>query len=181
MRRETFEAENRLCEARGLPPRVAHGRAVSLARLLEQAPSREASEGLSWDRFLQVADPLFAFSPVQELKLWRVGPISPRLELQSPDLTAEGMRALAASPHLARLTRLSLSYTEIGDEGLRALAASPSLRNLTELSVRRSKVGTEGIRVLAASPPARTPLGSICCVGVHSGRVRPVTALGWPE
>jgi uncharacterized protein (TIGR02996 family) len=43
----------------------------------------------------------------------------------------EAVRALAESPHLARLTRLSLRNTRMGEEGARALVSSPYLKNLT--------------------------------------------------
>jgi uncharacterized protein (TIGR02996 family) len=65
---------------------------------------------------------------------------------------AAGAAALAASPHLARLTSLDLVYNAIGDAGAAALAASPHLANLTSLrlyandDIRRRSAGAKALR-----------------------------------
>jgi uncharacterized protein (TIGR02996 family) len=60
--------------------------------------------------------------------------------------------AVAGSPHLARLTTLSLGHTKLGPKGARALADSPHLRRLRELELSCAEVGDEGVIALAGSP-----------------------------
>lgn len=62
-----------------------------------------------------------------------------------------GARALAESPHLARLERLLLPSARIGDDGALALAASRSLPRLGHLDLRGNAVGDGGLRALASS------------------------------
>jgi uncharacterized protein (TIGR02996 family) len=57
--------------------------------------------------------------------------------------------ALAESPFLTRLTRFRLG--SLGDKGLKALACSPNLRRLTSLWFR-GRFSAEGIATLVASP-----------------------------
>jgi uncharacterized protein (TIGR02996 family) len=63
------------------------------------------------------------------------------LNLDSSNLTGEGVAALAASPHLGRLQRLSLvcgrlGNRSIGAPGVAALAQAPFLERLTHLDLR---------------------------------------------
>jgi uncharacterized protein (TIGR02996 family) len=67
-------------------------------------------------------------------------------------VTAAGAQALAASPHLGRLTSLDLAHNEIGDAGAQALAASPHLARLTTLELGDNAITYAGARALAASP-----------------------------
>jgi hypothetical protein len=67
-------------------------------------------------------------------------------------ITDKGAVALAASPNLARLRRLSLSNHRIRDAGARALANSPHLAGLTWLDLRQNFIGPEGVQALVASP-----------------------------
>src|SRR5262249_42861571 len=60
--------------------------------------------------------------------------------LHLPGIGAKGAGALAASPHLARLTSLDLEYSGLGDAGAAALAASPHLASLTTLSLQGSGI-----------------------------------------
>jgi uncharacterized protein (TIGR02996 family) len=66
-----------------------------------------------------------------------------------------GARALASSPHLARLRSLELGDTNLGPEGFRALVHAPSLRHLTSLKLTgfdcttSNHIGDEGARALA--------------------------------
>jgi hypothetical protein len=64
----------------------------------------------------------------------------------------EGVRAVAGSEHMARLTRLRLPENGITAEGARALAESPYLGELTYLELSANPVGPEGARALASSP-----------------------------
>jgi hypothetical protein len=62
----------------------------------------------------------------------------------------EGVRALANSPYLARLTYLDPGYA-IRDEAARALAQSPHWRSLTVLNIDSCNLGPDGARALAGS------------------------------
>jgi Leucine-rich repeat (LRR) protein len=74
------------------------------------------------------------------------------------EFAAEGVEAIATSPHLSRLLSLDLSHCEIGPNGARALARSPYLRSLESLNLdwnylcdfRRGDLG--GVEELVASP-----------------------------
>jgi uncharacterized protein (TIGR02996 family) len=82
------------------------------------------------------------------------------LRLLNNGIGPAGAAALAASPHLTRLTSLYLgegSYdpNQVGDEGLSALAASPNLAGLTQLSLPMNDVGDTGVQALARSPYLR--------------------------
>ena len=68
------------------------------------------------------------------------------LNLHEQRLGEEGARALAGSPHLAKLTELDLGENRIGDEGARALAGSPHLAKLTTLHLEGNQIGDEGAR-----------------------------------
>ena len=74
------------------------------------------------------------------------------LGLADNDIGAEGARALAASPHLARLTYLNLGNNDIRDEGVRALTASPHLARLSKLDLFGNRIGAEGAQALATAP-----------------------------
>src|SRR5262249_6504178 len=60
--------------------------------------------------------------------------------------------ALAGSPHLARLERLSLWRCRISDEGANALAGSAYLGRLVELDLGENSIGNEGARALVRAP-----------------------------
>ena len=83
------------------------------------------------------------------------------LEFGEDDIDAAGAQALADSPHLLRLTRLSFGSAPpsggyggnaVGDGGARAIAAAPALAQLTELDLSFNRIGDAGARALAASP-----------------------------
>ncbi len=67
-------------------------------------------------------------------------------------ITTRGALALAASPYISSLTSLDLSYAKIGDEGARALAASPYLTRLTSLDLTANLIDAAGAAALASSP-----------------------------
>jgi uncharacterized protein (TIGR02996 family) len=66
-----------------------------------------------------------------------------------------GARALASSPHLARLRSLELGDTNLGPEGFRALVQALPLRHLTSLKLTgfdcttSNHIGDDGARALA--------------------------------
>jgi uncharacterized protein (TIGR02996 family) len=62
---------------------------------------------------------------------------------------ASVLAALAGSPRLADLNRLSLGAAGIGDAGLQVLAASPHLNRLTHLNLRHNDIGDAGVQALA--------------------------------
>lgn len=65
---------------------------------------------------------------------------------------APHIKELARSPHLARLTSLSLRDNRIGDLHVMALAASPHLSGLTAPDLGRNAIGGGGVRALATTP-----------------------------
>jgi uncharacterized protein (TIGR02996 family) len=62
------------------------------------------------------------------------------------------IRALAASPHLARVRSLEFDYYRLDARRLAVLVASPHLRGLRELQLEGCRIGLEGARLLAESP-----------------------------
>lgn len=68
-----------------------------------------------------------------------------------------GVRAVAESPHLSGLRKLDLGANRIGPEGARALASSPHLAGLTSLSLRQNAVGDPGIGDEGARALADSP------------------------
>jgi Leucine-rich repeat (LRR) protein len=76
------------------------------------------------------------------------------LELESNELTDEGVAALATSK-MNQLEELLLSYNQIGDAAVKALAAWPGLARVTKLNLRQNKITAAGIKALAASPYLR--------------------------
>jgi uncharacterized protein (TIGR02996 family) len=75
------------------------------------------------------------------------------LYLSTSGLRDEGVKALADSPVLAKLTYLRFFNNHITDEGVRALAASPHARNLRSLDLGHNhKISEAGLRALADSP-----------------------------
>jgi uncharacterized protein (TIGR02996 family) len=80
------------------------------------------------------------------------------LDLLHNGIGPVGARALAESPYLRSLERLSLgqmvcgySNNRIGPEGARALAGSANLAGLVDLSLALNRLGDEGVSALAGS------------------------------
>jgi uncharacterized protein (TIGR02996 family) len=69
-------------------------------------------------------------------------------------LDPEGMRLLAGSPHLNRLTELKAWNSHLGDAGTVRLASAPWFAQLTHLNLGAAGLGPEGITALAQ---AHTP------------------------
>jgi uncharacterized protein (TIGR02996 family) len=67
-------------------------------------------------------------------------------------LGAPRLAVLVASPHLGGLRALQLDGCRIGPDGARLLAGSPNLAGLTELRLRHGEIGPAGAAALAASP-----------------------------
>ena len=74
------------------------------------------------------------------------------LDLNWNHIDAVGAEALARSPHLANLIQLDLGSNNIGNAGAAALAASPYLAGLILLDLRINDIDTVGARALADSP-----------------------------
>src|SRR5262249_32981079 len=116
------------------------------------------------EAFVAHADTLFAWAPVQDVKLRRpAGWVKvlagmpelawlTRIELDYDHLEPADARLLAASPHLTRLTELNLNGNLIGDDGALALAASPALARLDALRLAGCNLTARSARALAASP-----------------------------
>jgi uncharacterized protein (TIGR02996 family) len=115
---------------------------------------------------LEHADELFRTAPLRHLKLWRAGAgvaavaqlphLAGVYELEFSDpwgelVRAEGMAALAASPHPGRLRSLNLARNDIADGGAVALAGAAWLAGLDTLNLRENGIGDAGVEALAAS------------------------------
>ena len=89
--------------------------------------------------FLANADELFRRFPLRRLRL-------------GSSFGDPAVRALAASPHLARLTELEVPYSRMTAAGLEALVSSPHVRGLKVLEIDFNRIGPEAARVLAEAP-----------------------------
>jgi uncharacterized protein (TIGR02996 family) len=112
--------------------------------------------------FLDQAPALFAAAPVRRLRVGWVhaqgaralarSPYLARLRelnlCDNPDLGEAGVEALAGSRHLAGLTSLLLYNDALGDEAVACLAASPHLAGLTELYLSGNDLGDQGTTAL---------------------------------
>jgi uncharacterized protein (TIGR02996 family) len=74
------------------------------------------------------------------------------LELHYFRLDAQRLAVLVASPHLGGLRALQLDGCRIGPDGARLLAGSPNLAGLTALRLRHGDVGPAGAAAFAGSP-----------------------------
>ncbi len=114
------------------PLRALGATGVEFSRGLPDGITISASDFLSHGKVL------FAKAPIREA--WLVG------------VTAEQITPLANSPHMEKLTHLSLGFNRIGNNGARLLANSPHLKNLTHLNLFGNVIGDEGVEALASSP-----------------------------
>jgi uncharacterized protein (TIGR02996 family) len=92
-----------------------------------------------------------------------------KLDLGGSDIGPEGAVALANSPHLNNLSELYLSSNNIGDEGAQALASSPHLGNLRSLGLADNSIGDTGAQALAAFPHLR----NLTTLGLDDNRIGP--------
>jgi len=122
---------------------------------------------LDADRFFAAADQSSRLVVLRSVQLWGAG-ARPHLLKESSRLTyLESLsctdhymdpfndkcaRALAASPHVARLTALRLRANHVGDAGAEALAGAPWLARLRLLDLARNGLSLAGVEALAASP-----------------------------
>lgn len=116
--------------------------------------------------FPKHAATVFASTPIDSISLERLTVESLREVLTSSLLSRlecltlygrygdEGVRLLAACPHLTRLKRLFIMEYACGDEGAEALAGSPYLGNLQCLyfPYHDHQIGDRGALALAQSP-----------------------------
>jgi uncharacterized protein (TIGR02996 family) len=124
---------------------------------------------LEAERFLNPPVPIASVLPLRHLNLWGAGRLAGQLaaapalaglsglafrDYFGSPLDAAGMKALANSPHLGRLTSLYLYRNDLGDDGVRALADAPWLAGLRGLDLGHNGLSAEGVRALAlAAPP----------------------------
>lgn len=73
------------------------------------------------------------------------------LKMSSLSLSAEDLKAVAASPYLINLTELDFSYNKIGAEGAAAVGQSTTLKRLRVLELRGCEIGEAGAVALARS------------------------------
>jgi uncharacterized protein (TIGR02996 family) len=95
----------------------------------------------------------------------------------SPGLGVEGLRLLASSPHLARLTCLNASCTSLFEGGAEAVTAATGLTGLRELALGGNNLGPQDAAALAATPHLGG-LTSLSLAGNHLG-TEGVRALGF--
>lgn len=95
---------------------------------------------LPLDRFLDIAATLLSAAPIQHLDL-----TAPRTRLAE----------LFTSPHLSRLTSLSLERMSLGDSEARLIADAPKPPQLRWLSLAGNRIARPGVEALAASRPLR--------------------------
>lgn len=72
------------------------------------------------------------------------------LELESNEIEAEGVHAMAVSPHMVHLTHLNLKSNLVGNEGLFGLSIG-IIKKLKYLNVQHNGIGEDGFRVIAES------------------------------
>ncbi len=116
---------------------------------------------------LRHADGLFRVAPLRHLMLWDAGlyvaDVARLPYLAGVDLLwfsdpwrepvrADGIAALAASPHLGRLTTLNLSRNDVADDGAAVLARAPWLGGLRSLNLEENGLSSFAAAALAASP-----------------------------
>jgi len=115
-------------------------------------------------QFLAQAPALFRAGPLRHLHILDVGSHL-RALLHSPHLAkltgltiyAQHLgpalaRALADSPHLEGLRRLAVARNEMGDLGVEHLVLAPGLPALEELDLSENEIGQVGARLLARCP-----------------------------
>jgi uncharacterized protein (TIGR02996 family) len=73
------------------------------------------------------------------------------IQLTDNPIGPGGAEALAAWPHLARVTDLVLRQCRLGDDGVAALAASPHLAGVVYLELYSNDISAAGARALAAA------------------------------
>jgi uncharacterized protein (TIGR02996 family) len=115
------------------------------------------------DRFLAEGEGLFRLAPVRSVELMAVGselsevarsPLLGRLaglRIESAsNLTEAGFRDLLASPHLGKLTSLTVQTFVLGESAVRSLAGSPLAARLRELGLDGVEFGRGGAEALAS-------------------------------
>jgi uncharacterized protein (TIGR02996 family) len=117
--------------------------------------------------FLTTAEALFRHFPLRRLKL-------------GASFGDPALRALAASPHLARLTELEIPYSRMTAAGLEALVNSPHIRGLKVLEVFHNQIGPEGARVVAESGNV-SGLTALTLQGTDIGSAGAATLAGSPH
>jgi uncharacterized protein (TIGR02996 family) len=96
-----------------------------------------------------------------------------RLGFQHTRLSPADVEALAGSPHLGNVTVLELSGCRVGDAGVRALAASAALPRLRELYLEQNGIGDAGARALALS----AHLAGLNCLALANNGISEAGAL----
>lgn len=115
-------------------------------------------EGVTLDapRFFDAVPRLYKLAPIRKLVLVDAGPLAEKIA-QSPLLDQivslifynqskthpigdDGLRALAASPHVKRMKRLGLTSNDIGPTGLEALAESKRMPELIHVELGGNRI-----------------------------------------
>ncbi|MGL5096423.1 MAG: TIGR02996 domain-containing protein, partial [Planctomycetia bacterium] len=117
-----------------------------------------------WEIFREVADQVYAATPIRQLRFWNVtaesamdlaesAKLSPLYALLMGNnlLFDDGAAAMAQSPHLDRIVLWDVWDCHIGDAGAAGIAAAPGFLGLKALDLRLNKVGPAGAEALADS------------------------------
>jgi uncharacterized protein (TIGR02996 family) len=100
-----------------------------------------------------------------------------RLSVSGNVLRDKGVTALATSPHLARLTDLDVSQNGVGGPGLRAVLGGANLARLERLNLAMNFVGAAGAEVLArGGRPRRLTSLNLASTRLDAGAVEVLLA-----
>jgi uncharacterized protein (TIGR02996 family) len=98
---------------------------------------------LNGNSLTEAAGDMLAGAPFRQLQ---------ELELESNELGATGVAALAGSTVCASLRKLNLGWNKAGDGAITAWAKSPNLANVRELNLSGNDISDAGLAVLANLP-----------------------------
>jgi uncharacterized protein (TIGR02996 family) len=149
-------------------PWLMAGEPAMTATLLNHFPRGFVSTlTMAASRFISAGEAILRLTPLTQLRLQGAGGLGAELaacphlqwirEIDFIDyfrapVEAQDMAELAASPHLRRLSVLSLYRNNLGDAGLQALARATWLPGLVELDLTENGLSQAGLAALAACP-----------------------------
>jgi Ran GTPase-activating protein (RanGAP) involved in mRNA processing and transport len=91
-------------------------------------------------------------------------------------ITWDGARAIAESPHLAGVTEMDLAGNDINDAGIRAVACSGTMTRLHTLRMDRNPIGDAGVAAMVESTLMRRMLARCPHLDLRANAIGPVGA-----